>query len=182
MDFLSSRKEDERVPRPANIAQQGPVGVAGQVQASKVSSKTRRLVSVVVVALVIVALAVGGWLAYSARSGVAVKKDAYQAVFLTNGQVYFGKLSDTKGDYLSMNNIYYLQVQQAVQPGETKTATPANAAQSSDNVQLVKLGNELHGPDDQMQISQKQVLFWENLKSDGKVSLAIAKYKTDNKQ
>lgn len=178
MDFLSSRKEDERVTRPVSVVQQGPTAPMSQVQSRKV--KTNKLVTVVVALLVVVAVTVGGWLFFNNQSAGAIKKDAYQAVFLTNGQVYFGKLSNTNSDYLSMSSIYYLQVQQAIQPGE-KTAAPANASQASDNVQLVKLGNELHGPDDQMQISQKQVLFWENLKTDGKVSQAIAKYKADNK-
>ena len=54
----------------------------------------------------------------------------------------------------------------------------AKDKENSDNsdVQLIKLGNELHGPEDQMQITKDQVLFWENLKADGKVSKAIDSY------
>lgn len=129
--------------------------------------------------LVLVALVAGGlWWALGSKSdddgSAAIKKDAYQAVFLTNGQVYFGKLKSTTGKYATMENIYYLQVEQAVQPSTEK---PADNADQNNNVQLIKLGNELHGPEDSMQISSDQILFWENLKSDSKISKAISDYK-----
>lgn len=99
----------------------------------------------------------------------AIDKDKYQAVFLTNGQVYFGKLKNISGDYLVLTDIYYLQTN----GGGT---TDAEATTTETQAQLVKLGNELHGPEDEMQINNQQVLFWENLKTDGKVAEAIEKY------
>lgn len=96
----------------------------------------------------------------------------YQAVFLTNGQVYFGKLSGESGQWATLSDIFYLQVQQQVQPKDDTT-------QQQPNVTLVKLGNELHGPSDEMKINRDQILFWENLKSDGKVVEAIVKYKKE---
>lgn len=78
------------------------------------------------------------------------------------------------GEYLKLTDIYYLQVDSAVQQaGGTEAATDS----SDSNVQLIKLGNELHGPRDEMQINDTQVLFWENLKPDSKVSEAIKNYK-----
>ncbi len=100
----------------------------------------------------------------------AVKSKEYQAVFLTNGQVYFGKLTNVNASYVKLTNIYYLQVQQAVQPTNSKD-TAANQ-----QVSLAKLGVELHGPEDVMYVSRAQVLFWENLKTDGKVTKAIQDY------
>jgi hypothetical protein len=41
---------------------------------------------------------------------------------------------------------------------------------------LIKLGNEVHGPEDSMVIERSQVLFFENLKNDGKVVDSINKY------
>jgi len=96
-------------------------------------------------------------------------KDAeWQAVFLTNGQVYFGKFSQGMGQYGTLKNIYYLQVQKAVQP--------ADQATQDQKVTLVKLGNELHAPMDEMKINRDQILFYENLKKDGKVVQAIDSY------
>jgi ABC-type Zn uptake system ZnuABC Zn-binding protein ZnuA len=43
-------------------------------------------------------------------------------------------------------------------------------------VQLIKLGSEVHGPEDAMMIAKAQVLFYENLKPDGKVAQSISKY------
>jgi len=132
--------------------------------------------------VVVIALVLGTFLVLTKTGAIgtektSVNKNEYQAVFLTNGQVYFGKLADVRGDYLALNNIYYLQVDSSIQSGTTAATTTAAATSSDSNVQLIKLGNELHGPEDSMQISSKQVLFWENLKSDSKVSQAIANYK-----
>ena len=105
-------------------------------------------------------------------ASAAVKSKQYQAVFLTNGQVYFGKLSKVDSSYVVLKDIYYLQVQQTVQPKDSSTT-----ANNNSQVSLAKLGGELHGPEDVMYISRQQVLFWENLKTDGKVAKAIADYK-----
>ena len=113
-----------------------------------------------------------------------VNSNQYQAVFLTNGQVYFGKIQSVNQFYITLSNIYYLQVQQSVQPA-TSNATPStlngSASTSSGNnnnsaVQLVKLGNELHGPEDTMTIMRPQILFWENMKYNSKVTQAINSY------
>lgn len=105
----------------------------------------------------------------------AQSKDKYQAVFLTNGQVYFGKLNDEGGDYIKLTDIYYLQAQdQKVQPKEA-------ASQNEPNMTLIKLGKELHAPADEMNISRTQVLFWEDIKDDGKVMQAIKEYQASNK-
>lgn len=102
-----------------------------------------------------------------------VNKDQYQAVFLNGGQVYFGKITSLNDKYIAMGNIYYLRVNQAVQPTDNKT-------DASNDVSLVKLGCELHGPQDQMVINTDQVVFWENLKTDGQVAKAVAEYQKQN--
>jgi len=102
----------------------------------------------------------------------AVKTSQFQAVFLTNGQVYFGKIKSQSKDSVNLTDIYYLQVQQQVQP-EDKNKT----AQTDQQLSLAKLGGELHGPEDSMYINRDQVLFWENLKDDGKVVQAIKNVK-----
>jgi hypothetical protein len=102
----------------------------------------------------------------------AINTGQFQAVFLTNGQVYFGKLADLNNKYVTMTDIYYLQVQQS--NGSLQNAS--GSANSNSQVSLAKLGSELHGPEDKMSISSDQVLFWENLKSNSKVVEAIQKY------
>ena len=80
----------------------------------------------------------------------------YQAVFLTNGQVYFGKVTDANNQTLILENIYYLRSAGNLQISEVKNST---ATSSTDNFSLFKLGNELHGPEDNMSINLSQVLF-----------------------
>lgn len=100
----------------------------------------------------------------------SVDKNKYQAVFLNGGQVYFGKVTDLNSKYTRLNDIFYLRVNQQVQPDQQSSNT-------SNDVSLVKLGCELHGPQDQMVINREQVIFWENIKDDGQVVKAINEYK-----
>ena len=93
----------------------------------------------------------------------------YQAVFLTNNQVYFGKLSERKSPYPTLHDIYYLQI--------TQTLQPRDPSAPSQQLQLVKLGNELHGPQDEMKINKDHILFIEDLKPDSQVVRAIEAFK-----
>lgn len=140
----------------------------------------KRLITWVVVAVAVVLLAVGGWWAWSAshtQSGdTGIDSSKYQAVFFTNGQVYFGKLHAFNNDYLKLTDIFYLQTQSS-----DGSDNPQKTSNDSSNVQLIKLGDEIHGPEDEMVVSKDQVLFYENLKSDGKVAQSIDKYKQANK-
>lgn len=79
------------------------------------------------------------------------------AVFLTNGQVYFGKLVETP-EYDNLTSVYYIQ---------------SVATGSSSQPSLVHLGNEIHQPLDSMEISKNQVLFVETLSSTSPVTKAI---------
>ena len=98
-----------------------------------------------------------------------VNSSEYQAVFLTNGQAYFGKVTDIDSNFLTIKNIYYLQAGQTAQPKD-------NASTSSTPLSLVKLGSEIHGPEDQMNIARSQILFYENLKNNSQVVQAIQKH------
>lgn len=122
--------------------------------------------------LVLVFMVVGG----SKGLDSAVKKGKYQAVFLNSqdGQVYFGKLSAYNQQYYKLTDIFYVRVENKVQP-ESQAQASNTATQQS--ISLAKLGNELHGPEDEMFISKDKVLFWENLKDDGQVVKAITEYK-----
>lgn len=99
--------------------------------------------------------------------------DDYSAIFLSNGQVYFGIITDNDNDYTILKDIYYLQVSSALQQ------VPPSQAEQQPQLTLVKLGNELHGPEDYMQINNSHIIFVENLKQDGKVVGAINQYKID---
>jgi hypothetical protein len=95
---------------------------------------------------------------------VTPKKSAWQAVFLTNNQVYFGHLKHYgRGDAV-LENIFYLRVAEPLQQGATGQQPSLN---------LVKLGAELHGPQDTMYIPRDKIMFWENLQDTSQVVQAI---------
>jgi hypothetical protein len=89
-----------------------------------------------------------------------VDHSTYQAVFLTSSQVYFGKLTIDGNDYL-LSDVFYLNA----------------PAQGSSSGQLVKRGNELHGPTEPMIIPASSVLFIENMRGDSEVIAAIRAFK-----
>jgi hypothetical protein len=99
----------------------------------------------------------------------------YQAVFLTNGQVYFGKLYEQNRQFANLREVYYLQVTQPPQPLREGEVPPSN-------INLVKLGGELHGPQDEMKINRDHILFVEDLKPDSRVVQAILQLKTSQQQ
>ncbi len=104
-----------------------------------------------------------------------INKESHQAVFLKTGQVYFGKITKLTETQLTLENIYYLKAGSGAKP-----TTAAEVANPTGDVSLVKLGGELHGPEDVMYIERKEVTFWENLKTDSKVSKAIKQFETQN--
>jgi hypothetical protein len=95
-----------------------------------------------------------------------------QAVFLNNGQVYFGKLTGEDDAFPVLKDVYYLQVSQPLQSG---------TSQGTSNINLIKLGGELHGPTDMMKISRSSILFIEDLSQSSKVLQAINSLKTPAK-
>ncbi|OGL97445.1 hypothetical protein A2318_03525 [Candidatus Uhrbacteria bacterium RIFOXYB2_FULL_45_11] len=91
-----------------------------------------------------------------------VQNSTYQAVFLAPGQLYFGKLSGEGTDHPVLRDVYYLQAgQEQVKNAQTK---------------LIKLGDEIQGPKDEMRLNPSQILYVEDLKDDGKVVQAIKSY------
>lgn len=163
-------------------AQAGPAhaAAAAKTQRGNINTALRSMRLAQVVLLFLITILVVAVVAYvavggpkKAESGLVDNKKL-QAVFLNGGQVYFGNIKDLNGKFLSMNNIYYLRVNQQVQPNQS------NSSSSSNDISLVKLGCELHGPTDSMVINREQVIFWENLKDDGQVAKAVAEYKKSN--
>ena len=95
----------------------------------------------------------------------------YIAIFLDNGQVYFGKLRILDAATISLRNVYYIAPDTTLPEEQAKTGT------ASGELSLIKLGNEIHGPKDEMIINRDHVLFWEELQTTSKVVDAILKHK-----
>lgn len=158
--------------RPAQPAPAGNGGTSKRKKIAVFSGMKFATVALLFSATALVVVLVY-FLATGKSSGEAkyVDNSKLQAVFLNGGQVYFGKIEDLNSKYLRMGNIYYLRVNQTVQPNQEN-----NQQATANDISLVKLGCELHGPEDKMLINREQVIFWENLKDDGQVAKAVAEY------
>lgn len=128
------------------------------------------LYAIVIIALIYLLYATKGFGIWK-NAGTGIEKSKYQAVFMANGQVYFGKLNMTGDKMATLDDIYYLQVQQVQPKAETQS--------QQSKLTLIKLGNEIHAPEDKMYINTDQILFLENLKDEGKVVQAIKKYQSE---
>lgn len=132
------------------------------------------------ITLIVILIIVGGGVyLLSAYTGIgsnllagSVSKAEWQAVFLTNGQVYFGKITGMDQNFITLENIYYLQVintESAIgQPPDVQT-------QPEQRLTLIKLGNEIHGPRDKMRINREHVIIIEDLGDDSRVVQAVNK-------
>ena len=93
-----------------------------------------------------------------------IDSDAYQAIFLTNDQTYFGRLKNINSSFLLLSDVYYVKLN------------------TEGTGQMIKLGAiEPHGPKDTMIINKDQVLFWENLKFDSQVVKTIQNIQSQRK-
>lgn len=93
------------------------------------------------------------------------KDQSFQAVFLDNGQVYFGKLLEQNNAFYRLENVFYFK----------QNSSPGTEKKQPDSP-LVKLGLEVHGPKDFMEISKAHILFIEDLRADSQVLKAIEEY------
>ncbi len=114
----------------------------------------------------------GGGAGTTAGTVTEMTGNGYQAVFLVNNQVYFGKLGSANAQFPVLTDIYYLQVNQPIQPVQ-------KGATANPEINLVKLGGELHGPTDQMKINRDQILLIEDLRADSNLVKAIENYKAN---
>lgn len=167
MDFRSAQPQ---------AAAPAPVGPAKSKKGGDKAKLLRAGAVVLLFCITVLAVATICYLAFAKDSTDQAKyvdENKYQAVFLTNGQVYFGNVSTINEDFIRLNNIYYLT---------QNTTTGANGQTTADgNYTLVKLGcQQIHDPTDEMLISQTQVSFWENLEDKGKVVTSIKEFQKQN--
>lgn len=163
-----ARADDERVA--VSHRSGGDRPTSSHHRSRKPRDKKKTIILAVAAAVLVVGIVFGGWTLYRSMTSGGIDSGKYQAVFFTNGQVYFGKLQN-KGDYMRLTSVYYLQAKAAAADSKNPQET---ADSTGSDVQLIKLGGEIHGPEDEMIISKDQVLFFENLKAEGTVAKTIA--------
>ena len=87
----------------------------------------------------------------------AIDRSTYQAVFLSNNQIYFGHVKNSSSDYVKLEDVYYIQVNS-----------------DSNQNKLVRLGDsEPHGPKNELIINKSHILFIENLNFNSQVVQGI---------
>lgn len=87
----------------------------------------------------------------------------YQAVFMDNGQVFFGKIGEASPDYLTLKDVYFVQRQV-----EQDQKVARNL--------LMRLGSEWHGPDF-MRINKRHIVRLEPVAPDSQVAKLIREAK-----
>jgi hypothetical protein len=97
---------------------------------------------------------------FAPSAAEVIDRNAYQAVFLTNGSTYFGKLEEQGDQWFVLSDVFYI------------------SAADQTGTQLIKRGSEPQGPKDPMIIPKSQILFIENLRDDGDVVSTIKKFKS----
>lgn len=117
------------------------------------------------VIIVVLLLAIVGLLAwgYLSSAPAAEFHTEYQAVLLTGGQVYYGKVAGFGTEHPVLTEIYYVQSQ--VNP-ETKAVS---------NI-LIQRGKEWHAPD-RMYLNPAHIILVEPVAADSHVAKLIAEQK-----
>ena len=120
--------------------------------------KTGVILLIVGIVLLLVVLA---FLAFSLTQNQTKKAQAWKAVFLTSGQSYFGHIVKQTKTEIVLHDVYYLQLQQIpAKKGEKKP---------SQQLSLIKLGQETYGPENAITINRSHVIFIEQLREDSQV-------------
>lgn len=174
MDFMS-RGADRRPAQHLNTTPPGtPTAVhAGRRKHIDWATRTVRLeLFIIIVGSALILAALSLWLAtgnFKNAESRQINSERYQAVFLTNNQVYFGKITGFDSKSVILTDVFYI---------ETPNQGQNNTTQSNTNYTLRKLGTtELHAPEDKMVINREQLVFWENLKDSSQVVTRIKEYK-----
>lgn len=98
--------------------------------------------------------------------------DKYYGVFLDTGDVYFGKLSNKEGVFVTVEDAFYLKVTQITEKDKSGKQTGASAP----NMSLVKVGSEIHKPKNKIEIQRSHIIYIQELEQDSDVIRAINDY------
>ncbi len=117
----------------------------------------------IIIVILVTILVCFGVYNYAQNCSLVGAKSAWKAVFLDSGQVYFGKVSSETKQTIVLRQVHYIQ--------------PLNQSTKNANQQpqftLVKLGDEIYGPTNEIRLNRSHILFMETLKADSDVVKTI---------
>ena len=117
-------------------------------------SRSRAIQMLIAVVFVLVTFLFVRWWDFTLPSVGA----RYQAVFLANGQTYFGHYVDRLGPYVKVENAFYIQQAPTAEEGQTPES------------RIIRRGSELHQPLPFVLIPKTAILFVEDLRQDSQVA------------
>lgn len=100
----------------------------------------------------------------------------WQAVFLTNEQVYFGHLTQYGLNYWRLDNAHYIKmVKVPVVPtiSDPKIKQEDQQPQFENRTSLVKIGDDIHQPENTLYIPKEQILFWQDLQNASSIAQTL---------
>jgi len=156
-------------PPPRNQDPQTKSVAASEVAPKEAGKSGWKNFAIALAVLAVMALIVAlGWYLWNLKPKVNALTNAvnsnkvsesYYAVFLSNGQVYFGKMEKNDSEII-LKNVFYLQAEKT-----DKT--------NSSEAKLVRLSDAAHGPKDEIFINRQQIVFYEELRQDSKIAQSI---------
>ena len=126
------------------------------------------LINIILISVITLLVAASAFFYTSTMRRDAFDK-SFQVVVLDTGEVFVGKVIKERSSRLELVNIYYLPI-----TAEDLFSQEFNAIHES--ISVIKIGNELHGPEDSMVISQEHIVYIQNLKENSKIVTAIEEY------
>lgn len=129
---------------------------------SALKAGTLKKIVVLLASLVLVSIA--GYAVYKVLlPSQSIDRSSYQVVYLVSGQAYFGRLQNKSGEYLILESPFTVQ------------AAAGDAEKNNSNTtSLLRVRDQVYGPQDSIALKSDHVAFWQNLRKDSKVSKAIA--------
>lgn len=174
----AARREEVQQPVREQVVEPIPVAPARSSSGkSKKEKSSKRPNKTIIIAAIAAVLVVGlfFWLFNRADSN-GIDSSKYQAVFLSNGQHYFGKLENVNDKYMKLTEIYYLE--RSSEDGLGSDSEENQEPSGPATTELRKLTDStLFDPEDEMFILRDNILYYENLNPEGRAARAIEEYK-----
>ncbi len=125
--------------------------------------------SILIFILITIFLGVSLWQNGTIRNAVQLFKysKSYQVIFLTNGQAYFGNITEITDEYVIMENPFSIKVQQKQADDESQTQS---------EIKLLSIEDEFYKPENYMLFEKSGILHIEELNDSSQIIEIIKSY------